>query len=478
VIQFGTKQSFAICLSPLPGGPPDSDPAVGPTWVSLELWVGGRNLTLHTHEEDQRVDSGLHWPAIYLARWFVRAWQGFFENARWPIAAPERVRTARDLVAHWDRRIAESEPPDAELDQRDRFVSTHFLEAGAGGGLVPSVCFARGHNTISITWESAGSTPPGVAFHRGEGHADVDVGQFAEVVRGFVDWVRDRAPAESADARELGAWLDDFGSQDAASRMMWSFAGIDEGLRRLWQKRFGLARFFRVASEWVRDGALARPEQSVIAVAFRSASPRLSPDELLLLRQTILGLERGEQAHQGLESLGRRLPIPHARQADYEQGYDLAAALRSELRNRADYLDVEQLVRSLGVPIAEVELSDPDLDGAAVCDAEHGPAILVNRRSPKASVPWGRRMVLAHELGHLVFDRDAAVPLAVVSGPWAPARVERRANAFAAELLLPRVALERLAAARGNDDELIERAMKEYGVGWRTASWQIENRLA
>lgn len=68
--------------------------------------------------------------------------------------------------------------------------------------------------------------------------------------------------------------------------------------------------------------------------------------------------------------------------------------------------------------------------------------------SPRATTPWGERMVLAHELCHLLIDRHQARPLKILSGPWAPPLLERRANAFAAELLLPTAALR--AALKGS----------------------------
>ena len=52
-----------------------------------------------------------------------------------------------------------------------------------------------------------------------------------------------------------------------------------------------------------------------------------------------------------------------------------------------------------------------------------------------------RRFTLAHELCHLIHDRGYGARLAIASGPWAPADVEQRANAFAAMLLDARMHL-------------------------------------
>ena len=55
---------------------------------------------------------------------------------------------------------------------------------------------------------------------------------------------------------------------------------------------------------------------------------------------------------------------------------------------------------------------------------------------------WGEsfeveRFTLAHELGHLLLDREHGNELAIATGPWAPVGIEQRANAFAAAFLMP-----------------------------------------
>ena len=50
----------------------------------------------------------------------------------------------------------------------------------------------------------------------------------------------------------------------------------------------------------------------------------------------------------------------------------------------------------------------------------------------------GKRFTIGHELCHILFDRTRAQRIAHVSGSWAPPGIERRANAFAAYLLMPR----------------------------------------
>lgn len=66
------------------------------------------------------------------------------------------------------------------------------------------------------------------------------------------------------------------------------------------------------------------------------------------------------------------------------------------------------------------------------------PLVLLNENCARHADAEGKpmrsgiRFTLAHELCHLLIDRDSGSQLALVSGPWAPKAVEQRANAFAA----------------------------------------------
>ena len=56
---------------------------------------------------------------------------------------------------------------------------------------------------------------------------------------------------------------------------------------------------------------------------------------------------------------------------------------------------------------------------------------------------------MAHELAHILLDRGAARRITHASTPWAPESLERRANAFAAMLLMPPRLLDAALAAVG-----------------------------
>ncbi len=88
-------------------------------------------------------------------------------------------------------------------------------------------------------------------------------------------------------------------------------------------------------------------------------------------------------------------------------------------------------------------------------------------------------MVLAHEFCQLIVDRRQAVPLGILSGLGAPPVVERRANAFAAELLLPlRGMVETVGWPwRTPDEDMIAGLMSKFGVGHTTCLERLVNRF-
>ena len=98
---------------------------------------------------------------------------------------------------------------------------------------------------------------------------------------------------------------------------------------------------------------------------------------------------------------------------------------------------LERLLLDLGVQWKTVRLGEFGPRGVAMAGPDVVPTILVNQ-DHIANEGRGMRFTLAHELCHILFDREKAKTLLHPSTPWAPPSVEQRANAFAAMLLMPR----------------------------------------
>jgi len=162
-------------------------------------------------------------------------------------------------------------------------------------------------------------------------------------------------------------------------------------------------------------------------------------------------------------------------QPPFSQGHVLALWLRAKLAITDDSkVDPRALLGQWGVTIHELPQLEPALDAVA-CWGGRGPAVLINPGGRHASSLAGRATTLAHEIAHLIMDRDRALPLAEVFGGATPLHLERRARAFAAELLLPRE-IARIAVARAPS---LARAAKQlqhdYGVSREVIGWQVKN---
>jgi len=160
--------------------------------------------------------------------------------------------------------------------------------------------------------------------------------------------------------------------------------------------------------------------------------------------------------------------------ATYDDVYDLAKTLgqQMELGNRPSERLFRVLEDEYCVMIFYQDLGE---DGSAVCvRGLYGPAMLLNGREP----PWRRNFSCAHELFHLLtWD--------VLSGDRIDAdrevfeTVERKANAFASALLLPREPLAQVVRERcvGNQIEMPQmiRIARDFGVSTSALLWSMVN---
>lgn len=161
---------------------------------------------------------------------------------------------------------------------------------------------------------------------------------------------------------------------------------------------------------------------------------------------------------------------------EFTTGYDLAKWYRQQLgKTSTERIDPASCLYGLGVAVSEAALSSV-VDAVAVWGPHHGPSVIVNKKGQHSKSPGGLRVTLAHELGHILLDRPDSLPLAEVLGGRANESVERRARAFAVELLLPReTAALAYATSPESPEEVVASLVDDYGVSREVAAWQIRN---
>lgn len=466
------------------------------SWARFQIWVGDRNLTLGHAVSGEAVDAA-EVPLLPVVEWLAEAWDPLLHEERLP--RPSKATSAAswriDVLA---RLPSSSVDLDRLLDDRHAFWRRHGLGSALPAFRVPDLHLRRRGGGIELSWDDREwrTVPTGVLLAERPGHAILPAAEVATVLMHFadavlgalaaeaeaepeamrhIDMLRDRLAAHrSADRHvERLRWLAGV-DLDAAARRLRSMAGIVGGdLQETVRALLGL--------DSPQAPALVT-QPTLPALLFRSSAPRLSPDDLNVLIR--LARETDGCAQPALEALRVAAPLPSSAAAVTADGLDRALQVREALAlppeaTLTGVQDLESVILPrIGVQIREIHLDDVGVDGIAISGPGIAPTIAINLTGRRARTKWGRRMTLAHELGHLLFDVDVTGRVGIVSNAWADAAAERRANAFAVMLLAPEPAIEavlsRDAVERWTRGDL-EAAMTRLGVGVTTFAWQLQN---
>jgi Zn-dependent peptidase ImmA (M78 family) len=217
-----------------------------------------------------------------------------------------------------------------------------------------------------------------------------------------------------------------------------------------------------------------------LVVAARMAPAYLSDNEISQLLKWVseIPLSASSPALSEASAAGRKWLDDHFDPAwkEFNEGYELAGWFRRYCQKKADTdpIDVEKILGEWSVGVAVREFA-PSLDAIAVWGKFHGPSIILNANGLHSHSSGGRRATLAHEICHMLLDRRSALPIAEILGGRIPKGIESRARAFAAELLLPRSAANRVVRESFNVRAAVERLSDQYQVSAALAAWQITN---
>jgi Zn-dependent peptidase ImmA (M78 family) len=217
-------------------------------------------------------------------------------------------------------------------------------------------------------------------------------------------------------------------------------------------------------------------EPSELAIAARLAAPSLKADTVKKLLGCIRGTALGAMTSE-LQALSQAaLEQKIQNEVAHEEGWQLARWLRHELQLDPNArVDPDELLARWSVSLFSIDLQDPGVDAVACWGPRHGPAIYVNSSGRRAQDNAGRRATVAHEIAHLLVDRDHALPLSEIQGWIHRGRVEKRANAFAAELLMPQsVAGKYLAScnSRSGTRTAVAELSRDFGASREIIAWQ------
>lgn len=483
----GDTSKFAIKISLSD----DPDEGAGVTrdeslsWGSFQIWVGGRNLTAHQHS-GETFDS-IHWYLLPFLEWWAANWDPLFHEEK----LPNRNAAAVGEAALWDTRetprlLADD---DALAWEQNWYAwwHRHVIDAARFGGVFPAVCFRRWRHEVEISWndDAASLRPPGVDFLQSSGAyraaAESVTLPLFEVLREAAKHLLGRH-SNSARLADLVTNIEALQSR-RDDRLAW-LLGLGSTLTEMKQSLNAVREFVSGLPAQARDAIFGTTNSSPLctrpfsaALMFGAVSPRIdSEDRFELLRQ--LANATGNEPARIDDYV---IEAPVATEESWRQAYSLAEQFAEQINiepHQVQPIDVERLVRDLGITLGEIALNDASIRGIAIGGPSYQATILLNRNHVANRYPTGRRFSIAHELCHLLYDRAFAQDLAFASGEWAPRDVEKRANAFAAMLLMPSDRVSRLirettrpAASR----ELVIEVAKQLNTSFRATLEHLRN---
>lgn len=424
--------------------------AADATWGRLELAVGDAVIWGACVDGE---DRGVSWTWIELLEHLAEVWPWLRFEDGWPHGCEPAN------PAHFDALVAEllDSMPAGEREEVERalfeFRVTHDLSAGLHGAVLPPCWIVREGDTVAVggnRWARVAADP---AFEA-----------LAALGTEIADRVRTLDDERAAEA--LRAWEH---REDVEPRLLIEIVTAADG-----PSLTELADADQLLEDFELDPAHPRPSE--LMAAARMAFPVAAPSTVRQILAVLRAVGRSETAT--LDELSKQaramlLELPSdSRAAD--QGYALGAWIRRQL-GVADTqpVDVRAVLEQWGVHVEERAIPDPNIEAVACWGDRHGPAIVVNEKGKHSRNHRGRNATLAHEMAHLLVDRAAGLPLAEVLGGRVRVHLERRAKAFAAELLIPRAVAGARMAADGR--QALERLARRYQASHELIAWQARN---
>lgn len=451
----GDTEKFALRVELYddPHGGRAAAPEESQSWGKFEIWVRSQNLCAHQSSGIQ-LDS-VHWYLLPLFEWIVANWDPLFHESRLPNS--NRRESAESALRVTSFPPVGSDPAASNTWEENWYGwwNRHCIEAGRQGAVFPYICFRRWIDQIEISWGGRAGVdrPPELKFTSGAGFARLDppeiIDPLFEVLLEVARYLRNQLP-NSLRLSNLESAIRGL-KETREDRVTW-LLGLGRNIDSM---RESIAKLRTLTSSLPHEllahvfpgsepGKLFLSSPPA-ALMFGATSPDLSSDDQYRLILA-LGAAAGESSAP-IRDLAREQPLDSDDVSAADLGYDLAENILSELNLHSSDpapVNVNHMVEALGVHLAEISLDDHSIRGVAIGGRSFLPTILINDAHNANSYPTGRRFTIAHELCHLLVDHAYARDVALPSGPWAPRDVERRANAFAAMLLMP---VEKVSAA-------------------------------
>ena len=441
-IRFGRPDAFEIAVRWVADAEPLERRPAGHGWSMgwIKLVVAGENVTEIALQGERQLHVG--WYLSPMLDWLATHWVALLHEEHF--AWHERTRLPAVVACRraLDTSGAACDPIGREAYRRTHaWYHRHGLRAAALGGIFPDLFIRRSGDDIELSWtpDPPPFAPEGLTFESGAGHVRLAVVDVAEPLWELLQWVVAQPPEIPEAFR--GDWENLCRKVEALERLetveferAYVPAAVLDSARIAFQQIDRLDLF-----QGRRSADCPCIEEFSPAVAmFGGVCPELGQMDIEALRDVLAsgcpGGDGPELSALVRSRQGTPLDVPHM------DGDRFATELLEDLDQSAgsSFVDVQDICIRLGITIDEIEFETDSIRGVALAGEGFSPKIVINLAHVYNSNEEGRRFTIGHELCHILFDRTRARRIAHVSGSWAPPGIEKRANAFAAYLLMPR----------------------------------------
>ena len=431
----------------------------------MRLTVGGHVLTANTGPTSN--NGSINWYLWPVVEWVAKNWTALLHEERfaWMEFSGAPAATATLLTLH---RLIDRDDEQGRSDyaSAQAWRARHALRAADPGGLYPDLFCRRSGDEIELSWTARQPVhaPDGFRFSLSAGTAFLPAGAVAEPLWKLLEWTVDTAGVVlDADKRQVDRLKARLRSLKALPTHTLEAGYLHEPLLDRVIAARNASSLPDRSRRLARLPVLDRLDDSVLM--FGCVRPDLREPDVMTLMNFIHDRTDGHDSPALAGLVDTDVGVPDA--APFDEGYDLAERLLDEVAlpdDAASWIDVREILRQLDISIIERTLDD-SIRGVALAGDRYAPAVIINCSSPFNTGDAGMRFTLAHELCHILYDRTHARRLAHVTGAWAPPGVEKRANAFAAMLLMPSSLLRRVLPAGPPDMAMIGKTARSLGVG-------------
>lgn len=443
-ISFGRADRFEIALRGRRQRDTVDRRPVGHGWSlgDLRITVAGRVLTENVHNGHRRDHTT--WYLLPIFEWLAANWVDLLHEEEFAWRETSTLAAASIVPRVMAETMGKDDAPAAtRYEAAQGWRARHGLRTASTGGLLPDLYLRRFLDVIELSWTDAPVlfAPDGFRFVPRPGYASCSVDEVAtplwDAMDEFVSGVAGY-PTLADDITRfamLGRSLQEIRGLTVVD---FAKARIAPGVMDVVLDYVGDRLPTLFESQRVSGSVPAIAAFSPAIAMYGGMSPELGAPDVRTLSQ--VALDAGGRGETPMLAALVRDAGGAPRNPPHIEGYRLAEDLLDDWTDPAigTVFDVRGMIEALGIEIVEIALETDTIRGVGLAGDGMGPTIVVNTSSIFNTGEEGRRFTLAHELCHILYDRGHARRVGITSGPWAPAAVERRANAFAAGILMPR----------------------------------------